>query len=68
MTNHVHLIVEPTDKAEDMALLMNRVAGRQTRYVNKLEGRYVTLWEWRYKSSPVDSDEYLLACCRYMYS
>jgi len=66
MTNHVHLIVEPIDKAENLPLLMKRVAGRQTRRINKLEGRRGTLWEGRYKSSPVDRDEYLLACCRYV--
>ena len=62
MTNHIHLLVEPIDKAENLALL----ACRQTRYVNKLEGRCGTLWEGRYKSSPVDRNEYLLACCHYV--
>ena len=46
--------------------LMKRLAGRQTRYHNVLEGRSGTLWESRYKSSPVDTDEYLLACSRYI--
>jgi putative transposase len=45
---------------------MKRVAGRQTRFVNRLEGRSGTLWEGRFKSSPIDSDRYLLACCRYV--
>jgi putative transposase len=45
---------------------MKRVAGRQTRYVNKIEKRSGTLWEGRYKSSPISTDEYLLACCRYI--
>lgn len=66
MSNHVHLIIDPGDKAENLALLMKRVAGRQTRYVNKVEGRRGTLWEGRYKSSPIDKDSYLLACCRYV--
>lgn len=66
MTNHVHLIVDPGDKIENLALLMKRVSGRQTRYVNKLEGRRGTLWEGRYKSSPIKYNEYLLACCRYV--
>lgn len=66
MTNHVHLIVDPGSKPENIALLMKRVAGRQTRYVNRLEKRSGTLWEGRYKSSPIDADEYLLACCRYV--
>ncbi len=66
MTNHVHLIVEPPDEAAMLGRLMKRLAGRQTRYVNRLEGRRGTLWESRYKSSPIQTDEYLLACCRYV--
>jgi putative transposase len=66
MTNHVHLVIEPCGKAENLGLLMKRVAGRYTRYINKKEGRTGTVWEGRYKSSPVDTGEYLLACCRYV--
>ena len=36
------------------------------RYVNKLEKRTGSLWEGRYKSSPICTNEYLLACCRYI--
>lgn len=66
MTNHVHLILDPGEKEENMAKLMKRVAGRQTRYVNKLEKRTGTLWEGRYKSSPISVDNYLMACSRYI--
>lgn len=66
MTNHVHLVVDPGEDVESLALLMKRVAGRQTRYVNRLEKRTGSLWEGRYKSSPISSKEYLLACCRYI--
>jgi len=66
MTNHIHLIVDCGDKVENLGLMMKRVTGRQTRYVNKLEGRRGTLWEGRFKSSPVEVDAYLLACCRYV--
>ena len=45
---------------------MKRLAGRQTRYVNALEGRTGSLWEGRYKSSPIETDTYLLACQRYV--
>ena len=31
-----------------------------------MERRSGTLWESRYKSSPVQADPYLLACCRYI--
>ena len=66
MTNHVHLVVDPGEDVRNLALLMKRVAGRQTRYANKLEQRSGSLWEGRYKSSPINTDEYLLACCRYV--
>ena len=66
MTNHFHLIVDPGKNSDALALLMKRVAGRQTRYVNKLENRSSSLWEGRYKSSVISSREYLPACCRYI--
>ena len=66
MTNHVHLIVDPGPKAAHLARLMKRVAGRHTRYANERTGRSGALWEGRYKSSPIDTDAYLLACTRYV--
>lgn len=66
MSNHIHLIIDPGEQPEHLGMLMKRVAGRQTRYVNRLEGRSGTLWEGRYKSSPIEDDRYLLACCRYV--
>jgi putative transposase len=66
MTNHVHLVLEPGDEPEAISLLMKRVAGRQTRHVNKLEKRSGSLWEGRFKSSIISSTEYLAACCRYV--
>ncbi|MBI5462303.1 MAG: transposase [Gammaproteobacteria bacterium] len=66
MTNHVHLLLAPGEEIAAVGRLMKRLAGRQTRYHNGLEGRTGTLWESRYKSSPVDNDSYLLACSRYI--
>lgn len=66
MTNHVHLLLSPGEEIAAVGRLMKRLAGRQTRYHNRLEGRTGTLWESRYKSSPVDNDGYLLACSRYI--
>lgn len=51
---------------ESLAKLMKRVAGRQTRYINRIERRSGTLWEGRYRSSIICKDTYLLACCRYV--
>jgi putative transposase len=66
MTNHIHLIVDPGDEPRSLSLLMKRVNGRQTAYVNKVEGRSGSLWEGRYKASPIQMDNYLLSCCRYV--
>lgn len=66
MTNHVHLILEPGEAVFGVGKLMRRLAGRQTRFVNVLEGRTGTLWEGRYKASPIQTDRYLLACSRYV--
>jgi len=66
MTNHVHLILDPGQRVDTIALLMKHVAGRTTRYVNRRQHRSGTLWEGRYKSSPIQNEAYLLACCRYV--
>ena len=66
MTNHVHLVIDPGDDPESLSKLMKRVAGRQTRYANKFEGRSGSLWEGRFKSSIISTAEYLTACCRYI--
>ncbi|MDH3713693.1 MAG: transposase [Gammaproteobacteria bacterium] len=66
MTNHVHLIVEPGEAVSAVGQLMRRLAGRQTRFVNALEGRTGSLWEGRYKASAIQSERYLLACSRYV--
>jgi putative transposase len=66
MTNHVHLVLDPGAEVGHIALLVKRLAGRQTRYVNRLERRSGTLWDGRYHSTPVERSSYLLACCRYV--
>lgn len=66
MTNHIHLVVEPPEEVAMLAKLMKRLAGRQTRYANRLQDRCGTLWESRYKSSVIQTEKYLLACCRYI--
>ena len=66
MTNHIHLLLSPGESLSGMGQMMKALAARATRYRNKLEGRSGTLWESRYKSSPVQTDQYLLACCRYI--
>jgi putative transposase len=66
MTNHIHLIVDPRSCPSNINELMKHLAGCQTRYVNKMEHRSSSLWEGRYKISPIQTDEYLLRCCHYV--
>jgi len=65
MTNHVHLLVTPKKK-DSLPRLMQSLGRRYVRYVNGEYGRTGTLWEGRYRAAPIDSDEYFLACCRYI--
>ena len=53
-------------EGSDLSRLMRVLAARHTRYSNRLERRTGTLWEGRFKSSLIDTDHYLLACCRYV--
>ena len=66
MTNHVHLVLVPYAAGNAISSLMRRLSARQGRRINRLERRIGTLWTGRFKSSVVDTDEYLLACLRYV--
>jgi putative transposase len=65
MTNHVHLLVTP-DKEYSLWRAMQRLGGQYVRHVNARYGRTGTLWDGRYKACPVDNDDYLLTCQRYI--
>ena len=45
---------------------MKYIAQRHGQYINKHYNRSGTLWEGRFRSSPISSDRYLLACSRYI--
>lgn len=65
MTNHVHLVITPM--AENAISQMMQALGRRyVRYINKTYKRTGTLWEGRYKSSLIHSEQYLLTCMRYI--
>ena len=66
MTNHIHLVLQPDSEPESVSKLMKVLGARQTRRVNKIEKRSGTLWDGRFKASLIDTDSYLLACCRYV--
>ena len=65
MTNHVHLLVAP-ERAEGVASMIQIVGRQYVHYFNRRHGRTGTLWEGRYRSAIIDSDQYLFACMRYI--
>ena len=65
MTNHVHLLVTP-DYEDSLPRLMQLIGRQYVQYINKTYNRTGTLWEGRYKSSLIDSENYLLTCSRYI--
>ncbi len=65
MTNHVHLLLTPGD-GRGPARMMQAIGRAFVRHVNARYRRTGTLWEGRYRSTLVDSDQYLLACSRYI--
>lgn len=66
MTNHVHLIINPGKNPQSLSKFMKGMAGRQTRYTNRIARRSGSLWEGRFKSSIISTHEYLLSCSRYI--
>lgn len=65
MTNHVHLLVEPSTE-DGLGNMVQSLGRRYVQYINQTYKRTGTHWEGRFKSSLVSKDEYLLACSRYI--
>lgn len=65
MTNHVHLLLTPrSDKS--VSQCMQHLGVRYARAINRKHLRTGTLWEERFHVSVVDTDDYVLACHRYV--
>ncbi len=65
MTNHVHLLVTPK-KVDSAALLMKNLGQRYVQYVNRTYRRSGTPWDGRFRSCVTQSEDYVLACYRYI--
>ncbi len=65
MTNHLHFLVTPPSKAQ-LSRLMQSVANRYARYFNAQHQRTDTIWEGRFKSCLVDSEQCLFALYKYI--
>ena len=65
MPNHFHLLATP-ETAEGLPQMMQAVGRRYVRWFNDAQARTGTLWEGRYKSTVIDTDQYLLTCMAYI--
>ena len=65
MTNHVHLLVTPSNE-HGVSRMMQAQGRKYVQYFNFNHCRTGTLWEGRYKSTLVDEDNYVLAVYRYI--
>ena len=65
MTNHVHLLLTP-ENSDSAALLMKHLGPRYVQYINRTYKRSGTLWEGRFRSCLAQTEDYLLACYRYI--
>lgn len=65
MTNHVHMLITPFTE-HGLSHMMQALGRRYVRYINNTYQRTGTLWEGRYKSCLIESEQYLLTCMRYI--
>lgn len=65
MTNHVHILLTP-EKEDSVKLLMKNLGQRYVQHINRTYRRSGTLWEGRYRSCLAQSEDYVLACYRYI--
>ena len=65
MTNHVHLLLTPSD-ANACTMLMRSLNQHYVQYLNRVHERTGNLWEGRYRSCAAMSEQYVLACYRYI--
>lgn len=66
MPDHVRLIVQPGDEPGHLGQMMKFLAGRHSQLLNGLSGRRGRVWEGRFRSAPIQTERYLLACMRYV--
>ena len=65
MSNHVHLLLTPEETGA-CSNLMKGIGQLYSQYANKLYKKSGHVWEGRFKSCLVQSEQYVLACYRYI--
>jgi len=65
MSNHIHLLMTAKEEL-GLSRLMQALGRKYVQYYNYKYKRTGTLWEGRFRSCLVQSDQYVLACYRYI--
>lgn len=65
MPNHLHLLATPSDQ-DGLSRMMQWLGRYYVPYFNSKYARSGTLWQGRYKATVIDTERYLMTCCRYI--
>ena len=65
MTNHVHLLMTP-ETEQSISKTIQYLGRRYVTYINSTYDKSGTLWEGRHKGCVINSEQYMLACMRYI--
>ena len=66
MRNHVHLIIETTQKSGKLSDIMKGINLSYAQYYKNIYRHIGHFWQDRYKSIIISRDDYLLACASYV--
>ncbi len=66
MTNHVHLVIEPSEGGGSLSEIMKGINQAYARHYKRKYNHFGHFWQDRYKSIIISKDEYLLACGSYV--
>ena len=66
MPNHVHLVLK--EQQEELAIIMKRIGCRFVYWYNAKYQRVGHLFQDRFRSEPIETDEYLLCAIRYIHN
>jgi len=66
MRNHIHLVLEPTERGGTLAEIMKGINLSYAQYYKNRYKHTGHFWQDRYKSIIISKDKYLLACGSYV--
>jgi putative transposase len=66
MTNHVHLVIEPSEGGGGLSEIMKVINLAYAQHYKRKYSHIGHFWQDRYKSIIISKDEYLLACGSYV--